>query len=133
MPAAVNPFRWRGIVATKISFLQYDLNTLTQLNTESADKFFRIPTSETTAAPRATREFNYFLYFARFPIWSIQPVALSDGTGKRVELTDLRFGEPGKGSFHCVAVEDTQGKVIASWFTYGNGESLGWTDPRSKH
>jgi inner membrane protein len=133
LPTSINPFRWRGIVATKAAFLRYDFNILTQLNTESADRFFRIPTSDVTAAPRQTPEFNYFLYFARFPVWSVQPVALNDGSGKRIELTDLRFGEPGTGSFHCIAVENPDGKVIASWFTYGNGADLGWTDPRSKH
>ena len=133
LPMPINPFRWRGIVTTKAAYFQYDLNTLGQLNVESADKFFRIPTSEVTAAPRQTAAFSYFLYFARFPIWSVQPVALNDGTGKRIELTDLRFGEPGQGSFHCIAVEDPDDKVIASWFTYGNGADLGWTDPRSKH
>jgi inner membrane protein len=133
LPTPINPFRWRGIVVTKAAFLQYDLNILNQLNTESADKFFRIPTSDVTAAPRQTPEFSYFLYFARFPIWSVQPVALNDGSGKRIELTDLRFGEPGTGSFHCIAVENPDGKVIASWYTYGNGADLGWTDPRSKH
>ena len=133
LPEPINPFRWRGIVATKAAFLQYDLNTLAQLNVDSADRFFRIPTSDVTAAPRKTPEFSYFLYFARFPIWSVQPVALNDGTGKRIELTDLRFGEPGQGSFHCIAVENPEGKLIASWFTYGTGADLGWSDPRSKH
>ena len=133
LPAPVNPFRWRGIVATRTAFLQYDVNTFEQLNVDSAERFFRIPTSDVTAAPRNTPEFSYFLYFARFPIWSVQPVALNDGTGKRIELTDLRFGEPGRGSFHCIAVENLAGKVIGSWFTYGTGAELGWTDPRSKH
>jgi inner membrane protein len=133
LPTPVNPFRWRGIVSTKTAFLQYDLNTLAQLNTESADSYFRIPTTESTANARKTAEFSYFLYFARFPVWSVQPVALSDGAGKRIELTDLRFGEPGRGAFHCIADENPDGKVIASWFTYGNGADLGWNDPRSKH
>lgn len=132
LPTAMNPFRWRGIVSTKAAYLEYDLNTLAQLNTESAERYYKIPTSEVTATPRSSPAFNYFLYFARFPVWSVQPVALNDGTGKRVELTDLRFGEPGRGSFHCVAVEDPHGKLIGSWFTYGSGAELGWTDPRSK-
>jgi inner membrane protein len=133
LPTSVNPFRWRGIVTTEAAYLQFDLNTLAQLNTDSAERFFRIPTSDVTAAPRRTPEFAYFLYFARFPVWSEQPVALNDGTGTRIELTDLRFGQPGSGSFHCIAVESPEGKVLASWFTYGNGADIGWTDPRSKH
>jgi len=133
LPTPVNPFRWRGIVGTKAAYLEYNLNTLGQLNTESADSYFRIPTIESTAHARRTQEFAYFLYFARFPVWSVQPVALNDGAGKRVELTDLRFGQPGQGDFHCVAVEDSAGRVIGVWFTYGSGADLGWSDPRSKH
>jgi len=133
LPTLMNPFRWRGIVTTKSAFLQYDLNTLGQLNTESADRFFKIPTSEAIANVSQTPEFSCFRYFARFPVWSIQPVALNDGVGKRIELTDLRFGAPGKGDFHCVAVEDANGRVLRSWFTYGSGTDLGFTDPRSHH
>lgn len=133
LPTAMNPFRWRGIVTTKIAFLQYDLNTLGQLDTEGADRFFKIPTSEPIANVSKSPEFSYFRYFARFPVWSIQPLALNDGVGKRIELTDLRFGEPGKGDFHCVAVEDPDGRVLRSWFTFGSGADLGFTDPRSHH
>ena len=46
--------------------------------------------------------------------------------GQRFELTDLRFGSPGAGAFHCVAVVDVAGRVRDSWFTYGSGRELGW-------
>jgi inner membrane protein len=133
LPTAVNPFRWRGIVVTKSAYLEFNLNTMSQLNTESADSYFRIPTTQSTASARKTQQFSYFLYFSRFPVWSVQPVALNDGSGKRIELTDLRFGQPGQGGFHCVAVETEAGTILGSWFTYGDGASLGWSDPRSKH
>jgi hypothetical protein len=128
----MNPFRWRGVVVTPASLLEFNVNTLGQLDTDNAQSFFRIPTSLSTANARRTPQFSYFTYFSRFPVWSVQPVALSDGTGKRIELTDLRFGEPGKGDFHCIAVEDPSGRILASWFTYGSGADLGWTDPRSR-
>jgi inner membrane protein len=131
LPTPINPFQWRGIVATKATFLELNVNTLGQLNTEGSASFFRVPTSEAIAHARLTQPFSYFLYFSRFPVWSIQPVGLNDGTGRRIELTDLRFGEPGRGDFHCVAVENPDGKVLAAWFTYGSGVDLGWTDPRS--
>jgi hypothetical protein len=132
LPTPISPFLWRGIVATKTTFLQFDINTLGQLNTDSAKSFFRLPLSESIANVRRTSEFDYFLYFARFPIWSVQPVALRDGPGQRIELTDLRFGQPGQGDFHCVAVESASGKVLGLWFTYGSGEDLGWSDPRGR-
>jgi hypothetical protein len=84
------------------------------------------------ARARRTRPFAYFLYFARFPIWSVQPVDLKDSAGKRIELTDLRFGQPGRGDFHCVAVENPTGKIVGSWFTFGSGADLGWNDPAGR-
>ncbi len=129
LPTALNPFFWRGIVATKNTWREFNLSTLGQLNTESAQSFFRIPLSETIANARRTREFSYFMYFARFPVWGVQPVGLSNGTGKRIELTDLRFGEPGRGSFHCVALENPAGQILGTWFVFGSGADLGWSEP----
>jgi inner membrane protein len=129
LPTPINPFLWRGIVATDTTFLQFSVNTLGQLNTESARSFFRIPPSESIANAGRTPEFSYFLYFARFPVWSVQPVELRGGPGKRIELTDLRFGAPGQGDFHCIAVESPAGKVLRSWFTYGSGAEIGWGEP----
>jgi inner membrane protein len=130
LPTPINPFLWRGIVVTETMLSQFGVSTLSQLNTDSAKSFFRVPPSESVANASRTPEFSYFLYFTRFPVWSIQPVALRDGTGKRLELTDLRFGSPGQGDFHCIAVESPAGKVLRSWFTFGSGTEIGWTDPR---
>ena len=65
-------------------------------------------------------------YFSRFPVWSVAPLVARQQRGHRVELTDLRFGSPGAGAFHCVAVIDAAGNVWNSWFTYGSGRELGW-------
>jgi inner membrane protein len=129
LPTALNPFLWRGIVETQSSWLEFNLSTLGQLNIESARTFFRSPPSEAVAEAKRTPEFSYFIYFARFPVWSVQPVAVGDGDGKRVELTDLRFGEPGRGSFHCVALENSYGKILGAWFTFSSGMDLGWSEP----
>ena len=129
LPTAINPFLWRGIVETPSTWLEFNLNTLGQLDTESARSFFRSPPSEVIANAKRTREFSYFVYFARFPVWSVQPVAVSDGGGRRVELTDLRFGEPGRGDFHCVALEKASGRILGAWFTFGSGADLGWSEP----
>jgi inner membrane protein len=99
LPTAVNPFLWKGIAVTKRNYLVFDVNTLSQLNTENSKSFYRVPLSDTIVNARQLRDFSYFSYFARFPVWTVQPVSLADGTGRRIELTDLRFGEPGQGSF----------------------------------
>ena len=132
LPTPFNPFLWRGIVSTEQTFLQFNVNTLGQLNTDNPKSFFRTPLSESIARVRGTPEFSYFLYFARYPVWAVLPVDLNTGEGKRIELTDLRFGEPGQGSFHCIALEGPSGNLLGSWFTYGSGADLGWTEPKAR-
>jgi inner membrane protein len=132
LPTPLNPFQWRGIVATETTFLEFNVNTLGQLNTDGAGEFFRIPVSDVMAKLRRTPAFGYFLYFARFPVWSVQTENLRDGQGQRIELTDLRFGEPGRGDFHCIAVASATGDILGSWFTYGSGTEFGWNDPRGQ-
>jgi len=132
LPTALNPFLWRAIVETETNFLEFNVNNLGLSDGESVHSFFRIPSSESLARARSSPPFAYFLYFARFPIWSVQSVDLKDGTGKRIELTDLRFGQPGRGDFHCVVVENPTGKIVGSWFTFGSGADLGWNDPAGR-
>jgi len=40
---------------------------------------------------------------------------MKEAERRRIELTDLRFGSPGRGSFHCIAIEDATGRVLESW------------------
>jgi inner membrane protein len=132
LPEPIDPLLWRAIVKTKSTWLEFNLSALGPLNTGSAQSFFRVSLPEAIANVKRTPEFAYFIYFARFPVWSVQPVALSGGTGTRIELTDLRFGEPGRGDFHCVALENPDGKVLGAWFTFGAGTELGWSEPERR-
>ena len=43
-----------------------------------------------------------------------------------MDLVDLRFGAPGSGSLHCIALEDASNHTVGWWFTYGSGAQLGW-------
>ena len=102
-------------------------DALGQLDVENDSTWYKPAMTPAFENAKATEPFRYFLYFARFPVWSIKPVFMRDGTeGKRVELTDLRFGTPGAGSFHCIAVENSSEQVLESLFTFGSGRDLGW-------
>jgi inner membrane protein len=131
LPQSLNPLRWRGIVETASSYRVVAVDTLGQLNSEGATVFYKAPESAPFQNALATRPFRYFRYFARFPVWAAEPVFLAAGTGKRLDLTDLRFGEPGSGSFHCIALTDPQAVVLQSWFTYGPGLELGRGDTKT--
>jgi len=132
LPDRFNPLRWTGIVESSGSYEVLDLNALSQLNVETAETFYKPPVTPALQSASRLEPFRYFRYFARFPLWSVQPVFGEDAQRKRVELTDLRFGTPGAGSFHSIALEDDRNQVIASWFTFGSGSNLGWGGNNSR-
>jgi inner membrane protein len=118
LPRTFDPFRWRGIVETASAYHVLAVNTLGPLDVENGPVFFKPAVTPALQHVLATPPFRYFRYFSRFPAWSIEPALLDTGTGKRFDLTDLRFGEPNAGSFHCIAVVDERGAVLRSWFSY---------------
>jgi len=126
LPGPFNPFRWVGIVETPSAYRMMNVNTLGSLDEEAAKIFYKPRRDLKMENAEATAPFRYFLYFARFPVWSEVPVLLDQGQGTRLDLTDLRFGIPGSGSFHCIALEDSRGRILQSSFTYGSGSDLGW-------
>lgn len=123
LPLPLNPFRWNGIVETAGAYLAMPVDTGNPLDTENAALFYKPPLTQALQNARRTEPFRFFLYFARFPVWSQQPVVWKEAEARRIELSDLRFGTPGTGNFHCIAIEDAAGRVLESWFTYGNGRS----------
>lgn len=125
LPFPFNPFRWTGIVETTSSYESVDVNALAQLDIENARTYYKPTVTPALESAKRTELFGYFLYFARFPVWSEQPVFLEAGKGTRLDLSDLRFGAPGAGSFHCIALV-AGNQVLESWFTYGPGVNLGW-------
>ncbi|MBV8897485.1 MAG: metal-dependent hydrolase [Acidobacteriaceae bacterium] len=126
MPEAFNPFEWVGIVETERTYEVLPVNTLGQLDLATVQVYFKAPLEPAIEAAKQTSAFRFLQYFARFPVWSESRVTLEAGAGERVELTDLRFGQPQRGSFHCVALENAGYQVLGSWFTVGSGMDLGW-------
>jgi inner membrane protein len=128
LPDSFNPLRWHGVVETPASYLSLQVTVGSPLNVDAAAAFYKPPVTQDLLRVKATGPFRYFSYFARFPVWSQQPVALQSVMGRRFELTDLRFGSPGAGSFHCVALLNQRGAIVKDSFTFGTGEQLGWTE-----
>jgi inner membrane protein len=123
LPMTLNPFRWNGIVETAGAYRAFPVDTWNPLDTENAALFYKPPLTKALENAEREEPFRFFLYFARFPVWSQQPVVWNEAEARRIELADLRFGSPGSGNFHCIAIEDAAGRVLASWFTYGDGRS----------
>ncbi|MBV9157343.1 MAG: metal-dependent hydrolase [Acidobacteriaceae bacterium] len=125
LPEPFTPFRWTGIVETASAYRMMPVNPLGDLDTSSAQIFYKPSRDPAIENAAATPPFRYFRYFARFPVWTEEPFLTDEIQGKRIDLTDLRFGVPGAGSFHCIALEDGRGQVLRSWFTYGSGSDAG--------
>ncbi len=127
LPQPFSPFHWTGVVETADDYRTAALDPLDQLDMQDAHIWYKAAMTSSLETAKATEPFRYFVYFARFPIWSATPTFTEGGRpAKRVELTDLRFGVPGAGSFHCIALENSSNRVLESVFTLGSGRDLGW-------
>jgi inner membrane protein len=130
LPDPFSPLRWTAVVETAGAYRLSMVDPLRNLNLEDAATFYKPLVTPSLDAARRVDPFRYFLYFSRFPVWSIQPVLGANARGTRLDLTDLRFGTPGSGSFHCVAYENQLNQVIEKRFTYASGVDLGWNGAR---
>lgn len=128
LPDSFSPIRWRGVVETSATYLLLDASVGSPLNLDAAQVFYKPQLTQELLKVKATEPFRYFSYFARFPAWSEQPAPLPAGMGRRFDLTDLRFGAPGAGSFHCIALVNQSGTIVKDQFTFGSGEQLGWAE-----
>jgi inner membrane protein len=116
LPEPFTPFRWTGVVETARAYQRLDIDALGQLDTAAAETFYKPAVTAAYLNAKATAPFRYFLYFARFPVWSEEPTMTSEGAGTRLVASDLRFGTPQSGSFHCVAVENGRHQVLHASF-----------------
>lgn len=128
LPDAYNPLRWHGVIETARSYRSLDVVSGAALDVEAAQIFYKPPQSKELAELKRIQPFRYFVYFARFPLWSEEPAPLQTGMGVRFSLTDLRFGTPDTGGFHCIALMKQNGVLLVRKFTFGTGRELGWTD-----
>jgi inner membrane protein len=131
-PEPFTPFQWTGVVETAGTYRLNTVNPLGGIDPRAAEIFYKPSPRQSIKNAKRTEPFRFFLYFARFPVWSEAPTAIDGTEGTRVDLTDLRFGRPWAGSFHCIAVENSlelffdpvaasRITFVRSWFTYGSG------------
>ena len=125
LPTAVNPLHWIGIVETENSFRTIDMDHLHDADPQPGPVLYKRPFDPPSLAVRNTPPFRYFQYFSRFPFWSAEPVTLPNGSATRIDITDLRFGAPDVGGFHCVGLVNTEETVLLSVFTFGSGANIG--------
>jgi inner membrane protein len=117
LPSTIDPLHWRAIVETGAAYRVYaPFNPFQSFEPELGTAFFKPAVDGAMRSAMQTEPFRYFSYFARFPVWTVSPGNLDQMEVTRVELTDLRFGNPGQTLFKCVAFEDAKGRILQSRF-----------------
>jgi inner membrane protein len=111
LPGAFDPLAWRGVVegAGFVIVLPVDV-----VNGPGPGRVYPIaaPIPAMDAALR-TPPFQNFIRWSQLPFWKITPVA----EGLRLDLIDLRFGNPDRPGFASVsAVVDRTGKILRAGF-----------------
>ncbi len=116
LPNPFDPFRWKGVVETSRSFQVIPLSVFGALEPRKALVFYKPPITRNLQIASQSEPFRYFLYFARFPVWSEDHTGNGHAALTRIELMDLRFGLPGSSGFHCTAIEDSRSRLLKSEF-----------------
>jgi inner membrane protein len=111
LPGAFHPLVWRGVVESQnlVTILPVDI-----VNGIGAERLYPIaPPIPAMDAALATRPFQVFSSWSQLPFWKVTPVV----DGLRLDLIDLRFGDPDHPGFAGVsAVVDRTGKVLRAGF-----------------
>ena len=113
LPGAFHPLEWRGVVEGAGFVIILPVNLAGEYD-PLAGRLYREPaaTPAMNAALR-TRPFEVFSRFAQLPFWDVTP----EDEGVRLDLLDLRFGNPGSPGFADVtAIMDRRGAVLRSGF-----------------
>lgn len=106
-PQSFNPFSWNGIVETERAYGVYEVSAYGNFDPSDGTVLYKHPPTPAVDRAAATETFRYFEYFARFPYWQES----EQGDGKRVTVTDLRFGVPGANFFEATAELDPAGRL----------------------
>lgn len=116
LPNPLNPFRWKGIVETSRDFRVIPVDALGDFEPRNAQVFYKLSVTRELKTACDTDPFSYFLYFARFPVWSMDRIGTGTPPLTQVHLMDLRFGVPGSSRFHCTAIEEERGRLLKAEF-----------------
>jgi hypothetical protein len=120
-PTWANPWRWRGLVETPGFYSLHALDLREEFDPSEGRIVYRHePTPAEAAAwetARRSRDFDVFLRFARYPFRRFTALPDPD-PGVRVEVTDLRFGDPSSETFAATAEVGPDGRLRWAQFAF---------------
>ena len=98
-----NPLRWRAVAEVADGFWVSQLDLREDFNPAEGRVFYQATAPSAIERAKETADFQAFLRFNQFPLWRVVPLPQPDGAVK-VELFDLRFGDPTAPGFVASAV-----------------------------
>lgn len=113
-----NILRWHGLVETAEAFRFQGVNLLGEFEPSAGQTFYKPEPSPALDAARHDKIVQQFLAFSQYPFWQLTPADDPPGA-TRVEVLDLRFGDPQSPGFMCTAIVDAQEHVVRAWFQFG--------------
>ena len=113
-----SPLEWRGLVETQEFYQLEDVDLAGQFDPGRGLTFHKPLSDPAIEAARATPTFQAFLAFSQFPLWRVTPVSEPEN-GRKVEVLDLRFGNPLQPGFMATAVVDARGRVVTTGYQFG--------------
>ena len=117
-PAAANPLRWTGLAEVSDSYVMLQVGLPDDFDPTRGRDFFKAVQSPAMQAAARTHPFRVFLDFSAFPLWRTMP-AVEPETATRVDVLDLRFGNPDQPGFNATAVVDASNHVLSAGFGFG--------------
>ncbi len=120
-PSRANPWRWRGLVETPGFYSLHALDLRREFDPSEGRVLYRHEPNPAEAAAwetvRRSRDFDVFLRFARYPFRRFT-VLEEPEPGVRVEVMDLRFGDPSSEAFAATAEVSPDGRLRWSGFSF---------------
>ena len=105
-PAFGNPLRWRAVAEVDNGYWVSQIDLREDFDPAEGRVFYQATAVEPIPTARGTADFQAFLRFNQFPLWRVISLPGSEGA-VRVELFDLRFGDPTAPGFVATAVVES--------------------------
>lgn len=122
-PEMANPLRWTAVVELPGSYWISEVDLLREFDPTAGRTFYKPAPGPALEAARATEPFRIFADFNQWPLWRMTPMPSPEGA-TRVQLYDLRFGDPVAPGFTADALVLPGGRVEDAEFRFG-GVKLG--------
>jgi inner membrane protein len=117
-PHFANPFAWTTYVETENGVILQRVNLLMPYDPLGGTVHYPPPDSRALQVARDTDSVRRFLNFAQFPFWQVTPLYKPEGALK-VEVMDLRFGDPAAPRFVTTVLLDPAARVLEEGFGFG--------------